>query len=186
MLSDELWSSVSADEAWLAFLKTEWDKWAPLTQWVDRRLVMQPNIEDGVENHLRASLITALRAPLVRRIPSDTLWFKVSSLRDEHLPELRVIGRCGLDSAGDRNELLQVAKRKPQPLIKSQMPLWDAPILWGHGKEGPFTILEGNHRLIAYASSNRRAAALSMPCYVGLSSQPCYWHLEDPFTLTNS
>ena len=182
MLSDENWSAVSVDEAWHAFLKTEWDKWSPLTQWVDRRLVMEPNIDDLVENRLRASLIAALRGPLLQRLPTDTQWFKVNFLRDEHLPELRVIGRCGLDSPADENEVLEVAKRRPRPLIKTQMPLWEPPMLWGHSKAGPFTILEGNHRLIAYAGSQRRAAALAMPCYVGLSSQPCYWHLADQFS----
>jgi hypothetical protein len=31
-------------------------------------------------------------------------------------------------------------------------------ILWGHDREGSFTIMEGNHRMIAYAGADPRPA----------------------------
>lgn len=42
------------------------------------------------------------------------------------------------------------------------------PILWGHDKGGPFAILEGNKRLIAYTAGAR--AGIDIPVLIGLSS----------------
>lgn len=177
-LSDEQWAPVPIHAPLLAFLKAEWDKWVPITRWVDRRLISEPNISDASENHLRACLISAIRGPLLQHLPQDTQWFEVKWLRAEHLHELRVIGRCGWDDSNDKNELLKVAARRPQQLL-SDVDSWDPPILWGHSKTGPFTILEGNNRLTAYAASSRMS--LKLPCYVGLSMNPCFWHLADDF-----
>jgi hypothetical protein len=53
---------------------------------------------------------------------------------------------------------------------------WGTPILWGHDRKGPFTIIEGNHRLVAYASQANKSG-LSVPVFVGLSKTPCFWHI---------
>ena len=51
--------------------------------------------------------------------------------------------------------------------------------MWGHDRGGPFTILEGNNRLIAYASTAPRPA-LEVSVFIGLSKSPCFWHRADP------
>ncbi len=180
-LRGEQWTTVSANAPVLAFIKAEWDKWASTTRWIDRRLVSQPNLNDHAENQLRVCLLSIVRGGLFQHLPQDTEWFEVRLLRREHLGQLRVIGRCGWDDPGDHNELIRVASRRPQPLQKS-VTSWDPLLLWGHGKEGPFTILEGNNRLTAFAASATPEMILNLSCYIGLSTKPCYWHLADDFS----
>src|SRR5579871_2188623 len=180
-LTKEQWAATTIHAPLLVFLKAEWDKWARMTRFVNRDLVSQPNLNDDAENHLRACLISAVRGPLLQQLPQDTQWFEVKWLRHEHLDELRVVGRCGWDDVNDENELLKVAARKPQKMLK-ETASWDPPILWGHSKAGPFTILEGNNRLTSYASS-AGTRDLQVLCYVGLSPNPCVWHLADPYPI---
>jgi hypothetical protein len=51
------------------------------------------------------------------------------------------------------------------------------PILWGHSKAGPFTIIEGNKRLIAYAATGE--TTINIPVLIGLSPMRCLWHILD-------
>jgi hypothetical protein len=79
-----------------------------------------------------------------------------------------VIGRCGLDDWADGNEVLKA--RKKIHLIEAPSN-WKSIILIGHTRIGPFTIVEGNNRIVAYMSSNRNG--LDVPVYVGLGLVPC-------------
>jgi hypothetical protein len=75
-----------------------------------------------------------------------------------------------------------VAELKPEPLLKPP-PACERPILWGHKKSGPFTIFEGNHRLIGYAAQ-AECPALSVPVLIGLSRSACVaWHVVDAMAL---
>jgi len=76
----------------------------------------------------------------------------------------------------DKNELALVAVRKPLQL-KALPASWEQCILWGHDKKGPFTIIEGNNRLIAYKASAQ--TGLNIPVLVGLSPTRCIWHILD-------
>ncbi len=181
-LSEQQWTSVAMHEPFLAFLRAEWDKWSAITRWVDSRLVSHANTSDNAENILRVHLLSAVRGPLLQHLPQDTQWFEVKWLQDEHLEELRVIARCGWDDPADKNEVLKVGARRPQQLSKD-IASWDPPLIWGHSKAGPFTILEGNNRLTAYVTTVKRSAGLRLRCYVGLSVNPCIWHLADEFPI---
>jgi hypothetical protein len=114
----------------------------------------------------------------MERVPRDTAWYEVRYLEREHLGQLLVIGRCGWDDGADRNELLAVAKRR-RLVLETPPDKWSAPILWGHRRTGPLTILEGNNRFVAYAATTA-PPALWIPVYVGLSENRCVWHLPDP------
>ncbi len=182
LLSEEQWIEVDAHLPYLAYLKAEWDKpdVRPFTRWVERRLITHPDVNDWSQNHLRGCLLWAIRGALLQRVPMDTKWYEVKYLRREHLGELRVIGRCEWDDPSDKNEVLSVAKRKPLP-IDNAVASWESPLLWGHNKAGPFTILEGNHRLTAIAGS-ASDLPVNWSCYVGISNGTCFWHLADPLT----
>jgi hypothetical protein len=58
---------------------------------------------------------------------------------------------------------------------------WGRVILWGHNKDGPFSIIEGCHRMIAFAGTEP-PRDLNITVYVGLSKSYCHWHFEDPPT----
>jgi hypothetical protein len=180
-LAKQKWKEVTINHVYHAFLKGEYDKIFPnqKAQGVQNRAIVEhPDLTDKSQNYKRALLLLNYRSPLLLRIPCSTVWYEVSSLEEYHLGELRIIGRCGWDDINDQNELLSVADRRSENI--DSLPIeWNTPILWGHTKEGPFTILEGNHRLVAYASSNHRPQ-LHIPVYIGLSEDYCFWHLLDP------
>jgi hypothetical protein len=174
-LCDQQWKPVSFDEVRLAFLRAEWDRWLPSQL---RWLIDEADLGNATENRVRLGLLDLCRGPLLQHVPTSTEWYVVRCLETHHLPELLVIGRCGWDDERDRNELAAVARRKPLGL-KKPAAAWEALILWGHSKDGPFTILEGNNRLVAYASGSGQPP-LGIPVYVGLSADHCHWHLHDP------
>jgi hypothetical protein len=73
-------------------------------------------------------------------------------------------------------ELLKAAPQLKWQLTKPPSS-WNTTILWGHSKSGPFTILEGNHRLAAYADSGQSVP--DIPVFVGLSPIACVYHRLD-------
>lgn len=179
-LSAERWHPVSNAEACLAFIQAEWDKEAERTAWYDRVLIDSPNLDDPAENAIRRLILGTWRAPLLDRIPTDTEWFRVEVLREGHLDQVYVIGSDDWRDPADHNELLKVGRRRGKSLDKVPAE-WHPPLLWGHTREGPFTILEGNNRLVNYAGSSMRPP-LEIPCFIGLSPSACVWHEPDrPF-----
>lgn len=128
------------------------------------------------ENRMRLRLLYRARNLFVLEIPPDTKWFDVRNLKHEHLGELYAVNHASWTDQSDRNELHKVAARKGKVMQKLPSQ-WEPPILWGHTCSGPFTILEGNNRLTAYAASGQ--ADLNVPAFVGLSPLKCLWHAPD-------
>lgn len=179
-LSGQKWEKVTINQVHHAFLKGEFDnciKTFGKHAIENKNLIDNPDFSNESQNCKRSFLL-CFRAPLLFQIPCSTIWHRVSLLEQNHLDELIVIGRCGWDDLRDQNELLKVAKRKTEKM-NSVPSEWDPLILWGHTKEGPFSIIEGNHRLVAYAASHNRPS-LGIPVYIGLSADYCLWHLPDP------
>jgi len=114
-------------------------------------------------------------------IPSDTGWFEVENLTENEVDELYVSARHTPQWDQIGNKLTDVAKAAPEPL-KAPPDKWARIILWGHTRAGPFSIFEGNHRLIGYAAANS-PAPLKIRVYVGLSTSLCFWHHADPSLL---
>lgn len=179
-LKNQKWRRISIHAVYAAFLKSEWER-IPLRKNWPRSLVTHPNLRDRRENYVRLKLLYGHRWRLFMEIPPDTVWHVVTALTERHLHELRVIGRFAWDHPGHKNELLQAAARRPRPMRQPPR-RWERIILWGHHKSGPFTILEGNHRLTAYAATPG-APAFSLPVYVGLSPSLCSLHLADKVPL---
>jgi hypothetical protein len=177
-LGDEHWRSIPPARVALAFLGGEWDKWTALAMVGDRRIVDEADLSDFVQNSVRASLLANVRGSLLALIPRDTQWFEVQKLRSQHFGQLRAINFPEWNSPDDANELDKVAIRKPIPL-RAPPSAWEAPILWGHDKAGPFTVLEGNHRMTALAACEEERSHCSVTVFVGLSVELCRWHLED-------
>jgi len=182
-LDGQQWTSVPFAPACLAFLQAEWDK-IPAAAATNRSLIDHPDLNSGVQNQHRLELLRTRRQPLLEQIPTNTSWFEVRYLTAEHVHQLLVIGRCGWDSPSDSNELARVAQRCSK-LLATDPSKWAHPLLWGHSREGPFTILEGNNRLVALAGTVPRLD-FTLPVYVGLSTMPCLWHLPDPFPVAGA
>jgi hypothetical protein len=179
-LVDQRWRRIGIHNVISEFLRAETDTifnfhrpWLPL--------IDHPNLDDPLENHKRMRLLYIQRARFLIELPPDTVWYEVG-LTDKELDELYLSARHNptWDSAG--NKLGLVAETVKEPL---KVPPNDWPgriILWGHQRTGPFSIIEGNHRMLAYACSNPRPL-LDILVYVGLSRSYCYWHRPDPACL---
>jgi len=139
-------------------------------------LLDNPNLENSDQNRARLRLLYWARNLFVLEIPADTEWFEVRNLRHEHIGELLVVNHPAWTDIADKNELHNVAKRKAKPMRKPLFE-WDPPILWGHDRNGPFTIMEGNNRLVSYVCSGQ--TDLDIPVFVGLSRLKCLYHLPD-------
>jgi hypothetical protein len=176
-LAAESWERVSIDSVYLSFLRGEWDKEVHAGLWTDRTLVSQPDLTNCQQNQLRAQLLFRTRGGLLGGIPRDTSWFAVKYLRPRHFGQLHAIRCEGWTDPGDRNELVKVAARMPFELRTGSTNDWE-PILWGHSLEGPFSILEANHRLTALAG-RPEIQDVAMLCYIGISAQQCVWHGPD-------
>ena len=176
------WTKSSAHRVVLEWLRAERSKFEDFRDGPDRTralaLIESGNLDAPVENHERLRYLFFIRRPMWPEIPPDTEWFEVRALTRESFSELHVIRFVGWDDARDANELAAVAARHPIALTKSPAE-WNTPILFGHTKAGPFTILEGNKRLIALAGAGA-SADFSIPVIVGLSPTPCFFHAFDP------
>jgi hypothetical protein len=139
-------------------------------------LLDRPDLSNADENRARLRLLYMIQSLFVIEIPPDTAWFRVKNLTDDDLSELYIVNYRDWNDPGDNNELRKVAVRK-RLALKQQVSAWPNPILWGHDKSGPFTILEGNHRLAAYAFSGM--SGINMPVLIGLSPIKSVWHMLD-------
>jgi|GEM_PF-2862495 hypothetical protein len=181
----KIWRPVTVHEVVAEFLRSERYKFPETSLPELMSLTETPDIKNAHHNHRRLRLLYILRRHIFGEIPPDTQWYEVRNLTDRELDDLHVIARIGWDwrpnpdnqHPEDKNEVRKVAKRRPLELI-APSDAWPRPILWGHEKTGPFTIIEGNNRLIAYVGS--RQTGLDIPVLIGLSATPCPWHIFDP------
>jgi hypothetical protein len=139
-------------------------------------LLDRPDVSDATENRTRLRLFYVTRAAYYVEIPPDTEWFRVENLTHEEISSLYAINRGEWRSQAGGSEIAAIARRKIIPLRQEPVH-WVPPILWGHQKEGPFTVLDGNKRLIAYANSGR--TDLNISVIIGLSRLSCHWHAPD-------
>jgi hypothetical protein len=176
-LDSKTWTPVSMHEMVLAWLQAERDRFVTHPQaGLITHLLDAPDLTIASENRDRLRLLYSIRNLLMLEIPPDTQWYLVDSLTDAELDQLHAINHHEWTGPADNNELRLVAKRKTLTL-SSAPSTWNAPILWGHDKQGPFTIIEGNKRLTAYAGSGQ--TGLNIRVLVGLSPLANYWHLPD-------
>jgi len=165
-LANRAWNRVSVHEVVAEFLRGERFKFGQSLPWAEMALIDAPNISDPRENHARLRYLYCFRGHLIGEIPPDTRWYEVRNLTGEELSKHSAVA-------------MRLGGAHSYPLSVSQPTSWARPILWGHEKDGPFTILEGNNRLVAYASQGQQSA-LMIPALVGLSPTPCCFHIFNP------
>jgi hypothetical protein len=176
-LAAETWTPCSVHEVVFSHLRSEWAKYPNVSAFWDRQLITDAaDLSSPLENNIRATMLMTIRAGLLLQIPADTVWLRVQHLRGPHLRQLHAVNHGDWIAPGDMNELEAVAVRATQPCYEPTE-AWE-PILWGHDRRGPFTILEGNHRLTALMRSPSRHD-VELVAYVGLSPSPCGWHRLD-------
>ena len=182
-LANMEWKRVSMHHVVLAWLRAERDGYVAQVQPHTglsvpeiAALLDNADLENPDQNRARLRVLYWTRNVLVLEIPPDTEWYEVRNLKHEHMGELLAVNDPVWNDSSDRNELQNVAQRKAKPL-RGTLSEWEPPILWGHDRSGPFTIMEGNNRLASYVGSGH--TDLDMPVFIGLSPLKCLYHLPD-------
>jgi hypothetical protein len=179
-LSEMKWRRISVHEMVLEWLRADRDtNVAPLLTAVPEmvKLLDEPNLSDNVENLERLRVLyMSGRWIFLFEIPPDTEWYEVEHITDEVLNELYTVNYADWNHADGTNELAKVAEWR-KLIVTSEPSTWKSLILWGHSKDGPFTIIDGNHRLTAYFASGR--SGLKVRAVVGLSPMGCLWQRSD-------
>lgn len=177
------------------FFRPEFDRYRE--QFHD--LVWSPDFSDARENKLRRALLFLRRGRLWRELPADTEWWEVE-LEPKALSELRVFPRNHwLRFAGDGFGLTEMIGRiRPwveanpaQPFaakLRSLMADFSVSdkhggpvLLIGTAASGPFTIIEGNHRIAAAFMISPPEALRRFRFLCGFSSRmvDCCWYRTD-------
>jgi hypothetical protein len=194
---------VSEDEVMAEFLKSDFNN----PDFEDYRealatLVNQPDLSDPVENAKRRALLFIRHASLWRVLPEGTQWFEVT-LRPVDLERIRVFPRSHWRKVakGDfaiTEVVREIAAGNCKDIVEEgfvhkifEIRNWleqdvdaGAVLLIGINESGPFTVLDGNHRLAASMLASVEPAK-RFRIYCGLSPRmaQCCWYNTSVSTL---
>ena len=166
------------------------------------KLVSDPDVEDARENKLRRALFFIRHGALWRELPKDTQWFEVE-IRKSDLDRVYVFPRAHWRklAGGDfaLNEVVQriatepsadVAQEGFRSKIRSLCRLIadradvGAILLIGRDETGPFTILDGNHRVAAgMLVSSESVQKFRYFCGLSPNMGDCCWYETNFATL---
>ena len=166
-------------------------------------LVATPDLEHAGQNRLRRALFNVRHRALWKELPKDTEWFE-AEIEMKDLDRIRVFPRAqwrkfafgdfGLTQVAprildnryrDRASGAFLAKIDDLRDNLRQEKVGGAILLIGKDERGPFTILDGNHRLVA-ASLTSPEALEQFRFYCGISPKmaQCCWYRTNVMTLT--
>jgi MFS family permease len=195
---------VSEDEVIAEFLKNDFQ----CPEFVEyqeamARLVSAPALQSADENRVRRALLFIRHGSLWRQLPEGTEWFQ-AEIRIDDLERIRVFPRAHWRklALGDFS-ITQVANRIMDERYRDRTPeafrakiedlrdhLQDdsavagAVLLIGVTDSGPFTILDGNHRLLAAMLTSPEAVdRLRFFCGLSPKMAQCCWYETNVMTL---
>lgn len=166
-------------------------------------LVNAPDLEDQAQNKVRRALFNVRHRSLWKQLPSDTEWYE-AEIGATDLERIRVFPRAQWRrlAVGDF-DLSQVAQRISDDRYRSRASatflakiddlrdhlkegsLSGAVLLIGLDERGPFTILDGNHRLVAaLLSSTPDLGKFRFLCGLSPNMAQCCWYRTNVATLT--
>jgi len=194
---------VSEDEVIAEFLKSDFEN-AAFEEYQDslRELVMKPRLDDAGENAKRRALLFIRHLPLWRELPKGTEWFEVE-VRPTDLAQIRVFPRAMWRKLARGNfTLTEVVQRirsyrghdvSVRAFLSkiSSLREWlaretppGAVLLIGLSESEPFTILDGNHRLVAATLTSTEAMQkLRFLCGLSPRMTECCWYETNFATL---
>jgi hypothetical protein len=164
-------------------------------------IVRNPNLDDPGENEKRRALLFLRHLALWKEIPTSTEWYEVE-LNASNLGQIRVFPRAQWRKLAHGDfSIAEVAKS----MITSQHTVdaafltkiasigdqllqaehgFGAVILIGLNNDGPLTVLDGNHRLVAaLLAAPRRLERLRFFCGLSPRMNECCWYNTNLMTL---
>jgi hypothetical protein len=194
---------VTEDEVIAEFLKSDFDNSAfDDYQNALRALVRTPHLEDAGENAKRRALLFIRHSALWRELPRETEWLEVE-IRPENLTQVQVFPRAqwrklargnftvtaiveSLRTFRGRNSGEEIFLSKIADLGGSFRHDTDpgAVLLIGLNESQPFTILDGNHRLVsAILTSPETVPRFRFFCGLSPRMTECCWYRTNVATL---
>lgn len=166
------------------------------------KLVTQPDFKDHSENQVRRALLNVRHGALWRELPKDTEWFE-AEIQAQDLPRLRVfpraqwrklaLGDFGIARVAERvldDRYRECASEEFREKIDDlrghlqQGSVAQAVLLIGQSESGPFTILDGNHRLVAtMLVSPALVGQFRFFCGLSRRMNQCCWYQTSVWTL---
>lgn len=160
-------AEINEPEFELQFLSTEWYKsvYDSSREQYDK-LVTNPDLNDREQNRLRKELLWKWRYPLLRQLPQQIEWYLIE-LNLEEFENLLVIREKGWDKTfGLGKNLKEVALAVQNNVedisgvgfkqikdIKNNIGKYtfkEKIILISSSRDAPYTVIEGNHRAVAF------------------------------------
>lgn len=194
---------VSEHEVMAEFLKTDFHK-PEFSKYQETlgRVVTEPNLSDVVENAVRRALLFVRHGALWRELPEGTQWFEVEIER-ANLERIRVFpraqwrklarGHFGLTEVSDRiasgdcNGFADEAFMLKIQQLRNRLDLgWEAGaiLLIGLNQRGTFTLLDGNHRMVAaMLASPETLTRFRFFCGLSPRMSECCWYETNVTTL---
>jgi hypothetical protein len=194
---------VAEDEVILEFLKNDIGS-TRFTQYqeVVQKFIATPNLRDDAENEMRRALFTVRHGRLWNELPDDTAWFEVEIVPAD-LDRIRVfpraqwrkvaLGDFSLPIVSQRIADDWVHRRSSEAFRQKigklrrrleREKLAGAILLIGKSETGPFTVLDGNHRLVAAVlNSPESIGRFRFFCALSPNMAQCCWYRTNAATL---
>lgn len=194
---------ISEDQVIAEFLKSDFRNPAfEEYQEVLRELVTTPHFNDAAETAKRRALLFIRHGSLWRELPTGTEWFEVE-IRAEDLSQIRVFPRAQWRKIARGNFTVTVVAERvrqshgqnlAEDRFRSKLEAtgdWllhrsdpGAVLLIGLNANEPFTILDGNHRLVAaMLTSPATVQRLRFVCGMSPRMTECCWYKTNVATL---
>jgi len=177
------------DEVYCQFLRTELYRFRGPEQTSIAALVNNPDFNDGSQNFDRRRLLFQVRYPLLAQLPNPLEWHS-ATMQTGDLEKLRLIRHCGWDDKALDNLVgkirfptaFDLTGQKKIAAILERIAASDFDktlLLVAKVTDGPFTILDGNHRATAMMVAKLKGtfAEADVNAYIGVSPRmgTCIW-----------
>jgi hypothetical protein len=179
------------DEVYCQFLRNERDRLrGDPKEGQLAALVSRPDFNDINQNAARRRFLFSVRWPLLAQLPDPLQWHS-ATMEQGDLEKLRLIRNCGWDDRAPDNILGEVrfpmnfdlsGQEKITAILQkiTTAPDFDKTlVLVAQTTDGPFTILDGNHRATAMMVAERsgKFTEVNVKAYVGVSPRMniCIW-----------
>jgi O-antigen/teichoic acid export membrane protein len=164
-------------------------------------LVSKPNFLNADENAKRRALLFIRHGSLWRELPRTTEWFEVA-IREQDLTKIRMFPRAHWRKIARGNYAIQqisksIASGRAKGVVdevflakiedlRKHLPKESNPgavLLIGMTEAGPFTVLDGNHRLMAATLTPGTMGKLRFYCGLSPDMINCCWYKTNFSTL---
>lgn len=178
-----------------SWLKDEWhfSQYNQLRQSIPVKIIDDPDFSDGEENKKRLELLRYVRQPMIDPLPKDTQWYEIDFNRDDLSRTFIVPSADWLPLTNNTYHILEALRNIASNLdhanrIREIKEAIDGEnvsknlILVASSPESFFTIIEGNHRAVAFAKKTLEDGreTIAEEIFLGISSQmkSYIWHIE--------